>query len=150
MALTPKRISDFTTSRVIVLGTELTEAAIAGVASEKMEFRYLRGQKVTTLTSSAGVVNIDLSLGKYFVLALTENVTSITFSNAPGSGFGDSIMLRITQHASSAKTVAWPASFRWEGSAPAVSTTLSAVDLLALTTLDNGTKWEATLSKGRV
>lgn len=149
MALTPKRISDMA-ARVIVLGTEFVEAAVAGTSSEKMEARHFRGQKVTTLTSSAGVVNIDLSLGKYFTLTLTENITSITFSNAPGAGFGDSIMLRITQHASAAKTVTWPASFRWEGSAPVVSTTLSAVDLLALTTLDNGTKWDATLSKGRV
>ena len=104
---------------------------------------------VTALSISSGVVNIDCALGDYFTLALTANVTSITFTNLPGSGKGASLMVRITQDPSSARTVAWPASFRWEGTAPAVSTTLSAVDLLAISTLDNGTKWDGTLSKGR-
>lgn len=143
-----KKISDLS-AKTALTGTELFEVATAGVASEKVEVRVLRGQRVTALTSSAGVVTIDLSLGKYFTLALTENVTSVLFTNLPGSGFADTIMLRITQGAT-ARTLAWPASFRWEGSAPSVSTASGAVDVLALTTFDNGTKWDATLSKGRV
>lgn len=143
-----KKVSDFV-ELVTVIGTELLEVVQAGVDNLKMEIRNIRGQKVTALTSSAGVVDIDLGKGKYFTLALTENITSITFSNLSGAGYGDSIILRITQDAT-ARTVAWPASFRWEGAAPAVSTASGAVDLLALSTLDNGTKWDATLSKGRV
>lgn len=104
---------------------------------------------VNALTNSAGVVNIDCSLGDYFTLALGANVTSITFSNLPASGKAASLMVRVTQDPSTARTVAWPASFRWEGTAPAVSTTLSAVDLLAITSFDQGTKWDGTLSKGR-
>lgn len=104
---------------------------------------------VTVLSIAAGVVNIDCSLGDYFTLALTANVTSITFSNLPGSGRGASKMVRVTQD-STPRTVAWPASFRWEGAAPSVSTGSGAIDLLALTTFDNGTKWDTTLSKGRV
>jgi len=103
---------------------------------------------VTALSISTGVVNIDCSLGDYFTLALTANVTSITFSNLPGSGKGASLMFRITQD-STARTVTWPASFRWEGGAPSVSTGSGEVDLLAITTFDNGTTWDATLSKGR-
>lgn len=122
---------------------------VQGATNKNLEARVLRGQKVTALTSSSGVVNIDLSLGNYFTLALSENITSITFSNTPGAGFGQTVMLRITQNAS-AKTVAWPASFKWEsGSAGAVSTGSGAIDILALTTFDNGTAWQATLSKGR-
>lgn len=104
---------------------------------------------VTALSSSSGVVNIDCSLGDYFTLALTENVTSITFSNLPGAGKGASLMLRITQD-STARTVAWPSSFRWAGGvAGSVSTGSGAVDVLAISTFDNGTKWDATLSKAR-
>ena len=143
-----KKISDLS-AKTALTGTELFEVATAGVASEKVEARVLRGQSVTALASSAGVVTIDLSLGKYFTLALTENVTNILFTNLTGSGFADTIMLRITQDAT-ARTVTWPASFRWEGSAPSVSTTSGAVDMLALTTFDNGMKWDGTLSKGRV
>lgn len=102
---------------------------------------------VTALSSSSGVVDIDCSLGDYFTLALTENVTSITFSNLPGSGHGASKMVRITQD-STARTVAWPASFKWAGgSAGAVSTASGAVDVLAISTFDAGTTWRATLAK---
>lgn len=102
---------------------------------------------VTALSSSSGVVNLDCSLGDYYTLALTENVTSITFSNLPGSGHGASKMIRITQD-STARTVAWPASFKWAGgSAGAVSTGSGAVDVLAISTFDAGATWRATLAK---
>lgn len=105
---------------------------------------------VTAVSSTSGVLaSLDYALGDYFTLAMTENVTSWTgFSNLPGSGKGCTIMLRITQHASSAKTMAWPSSFKWaDGSAGAISTGLSAVDLLAMTTFDNGTTFRVTLAK---
>lgn len=102
---------------------------------------------VSALSISSGVVNIDCSLGDYFTLALNANVTSITFSNLPASGHGASLMLHITQD-STPRTVAWPASFKWAGgSAGAVSTGSGAKDLLAITTFDAGTAWNATLAK---
>lgn len=104
---------------------------------------------VSVLTPASGVVTIDCSLGDYFTLAPTANVTSIVFTNLPGSGKGATKMVRFTQD-TTARTVAWPSSFRWEGAAPSVSTASGSVDVLAITTFDNGTKWDATLSKGRV
>ena len=102
---------------------------------------------VTVLTPVSGVVTIDLSLGDYFTLAPTANVTSILFTNLAGSGRGASIMLELTQD-STARTYVWPASFKWAGGAAgAVSTASGAKDLLALSTLDNGTTWKATLAK---
>ncbi len=102
---------------------------------------------VTTLTSSSGAVNIDCSLGDYFVLSLTENISTITFSNLPGSGKGASKFIEIVQ-GSGPYTVAWPGSFTWQGGMPVtVSTTLSIVDELAITTLSNGATWKATLGK---
>jgi molybdopterin-binding protein len=126
--------------------TDLLEI-VQGSVNKKLEARMLRGQKVTALTSASGTTTIDLSLGSYFTATLTEN-TTLAFSNAPGSGFGQTVMVLITQ-ASSAKTLTWPASFKWEGAAPAISTGSGATDLLALTTFDNGATWHATLSKGR-
>ena len=102
---------------------------------------------VSALSISSGVVNIDCALGDYFTLALTANVTSITFSNLPASGHGASLMVRITQD-STPRTVAWPASFKWAGgSAGAVSTGSGAKDVLGITTFDAGTAWNATLAK---
>lgn len=107
-----------------------------------------QGSIVTAVTSSAGVLNINCALGDYFTITLTENITSITFSNLPAAGRAQSIMLRIRQHASAAKTVAWPAAFKWAGGvAGAVSVGLSDYDVLAITTFDQGTRWEATIAK---
>ena len=98
--------------------------------------------------ATSGSVAIDYALGDYFTLALAGNVSGLTFDNLPGSGKGATLMVKITQD-STARTVVWPASFKWEGAAPLVSTASGAVDLLAITTFDNGTTWQATLSKGR-
>lgn len=104
---------------------------------------------VVPLTIAGGVLTIDLSRGEYFAVTLTENVTEITITNAPPTGYGASFLLWITQHASSAKTVAMPAAFDWEGgSVGEVSTGVGAVDLLAASTR-NGAAWDVTLSKGR-
>jgi hypothetical protein len=102
---------------------------------------------VSVLTPASGVVNIDCSLGDYFTLAPTANVTSITFSNLPAAGKAMSLMVRFTQD-TTARTVAWPASFKWAGAvAGSVSTGSGAKDLIAITTHDQGTTWLATISK---
>jgi len=98
---------------------------------------------VSALTVSAGSVTVDCSLGDYFTLAPTANVTGWTFTNVPPAC---SLMIGFTQD-STARTVAWPASFKWVGGAGAVSTAAAAKDLLAITTLDGGATWRATLAK---
>ena len=105
-------------------------------------------EPVNALSISSGVVNIDCATGDYFTLSLSANVTSITFSNLPASGKAQTLMVRIQQNASSAKTVAFPSAFKWAGGVTGVvSTALSAYDNLAVTTYDQGTRWEATLAK---
>ena len=100
---------------------------------------------VTAAPISSGVATIDCALGDYFTLAPTANLTGWTFQNVPQ---GCSILVKFTQD-STARTVAWPASFRWVGGTDGVVSTASgAIDLLALTTLDGGATWLATLAKG--
>jgi hypothetical protein len=100
----------------------------------------------STALATSGSVAIDLALGDYFTLALAGNVTTFTFSNLPGAGKGASIMVQITQD-STPRTVGYPASFTWAGGTPGtVSTGSGDVDVLALTTFDNGTTWRATLA----
>lgn len=104
--------------------------------------------KVSALASSAGVLNIDWSLGDYFTITLTENITSITHSNLPAAGYARTVMIRVQQHASAAKTVAMPAAFKWAGgTVGVVSTGVGAIDVLALTTFNQGTTFNATLAK---
>jgi hypothetical protein len=102
---------------------------------------------VTALAIVGGIVTVDLSLGDYYTLALNANVTGWSFINKPGAGKGTSKWIKITQ-ALGPYTVAWDTSFYWEGgTVPSVSTGNTAVDDLALTTVDNGTTWHCTLAK---
>jgi hypothetical protein len=136
------------------LGVTLVDSNGTFVADEAVEISFqqpdpvpgVNRNVVTAVSSVAGVVTIDCALGDYFVLTLTENVTGWVFSNVlPGC----SIMLRIMQDAATARTVAWPASFRWvDGTDGVVSVALGARDRLAITTDDTGTTWDATLAKG--
>jgi len=138
-----------TTGRVLAgSGGPANAQAVALTARTK----YLKDEidttkTVTELTIVTGVVTIDLSLSDYYTLSLNANVTSITFSNPPGPGRGFSKFIQITQ--TGAFTVAWPASFRWEGGSAGAVSGSAAVDLLAITSVDNGVTIHPTLSNGR-
>ena len=129
--------------------------AITGTLSAQTDLQSALNAKlgivenaVVALSISTGVVNIDCSLGSYFTLSISSDVTSITFSNLPAAGYGKTIMIKFTQDAATAHTVSFPSSFKWAGgTAGVVSTTLSAVDVLAITSFDQGTSWDATLAK---
>ena len=104
---------------------------------------------VTALAIASGVVNVDCSLGDYFKLSLNANVTSITFSNLPASGKGQSIMIRMQQDGTGSRTVALPASFKAiAGSDTAVQATANAYTIIAATTFDQGTRWEYVMRAG--
>lgn len=107
----------------------------------------LANRDAVSALATSGSVAVDAALGDYFTLALAGNVSTFTFSNLPGSGHGCTLAIRITQD-STPRTVGWPASFKWAGGTPpAVSTGSGAVDLLIITTFDNGTSWQADLAK---
>lgn len=125
-----------------ITGTLSSQTDLAAALAAKAANR----DAVSALATS-GSVGVDASLGDYFTLALAGNVSTFTFSNLPGSGHGCTLAIRITQD-STARTVGWPAAFKWAGgSPPAVSTGSGAVDLLIITTFNNGTSWQADLAK---
>lgn len=91
---------------------------------------------VTAVTSASGVLTLNLAVGALFTCTLTENITSIVFSNAPAAGFGIAFSIKFTQHASAAKTITgWPAGLtgHWFGGVYVASTALSAIDEVGLT-----------------
>lgn len=101
------------------------------------------------LIIDTGVTNIDLAIGEYFTLELTESITDITFSNLPGAGKGASISIFIQQDGTGAHTVALPANFKAiDGSDVAVQSAANAISILKLTTFDNGTRWEYYMKAG--
>lgn len=100
------------------------------------------------VTSSSGVVSIDLANGNTGSITLTENITDIDFTNVPTNGVS-TFTLQITQHASSAKTVAINAvtvngggnvtAKTAGGAGYTVSSGASAIDLVTFLFLDAGT-----------
>lgn len=94
-------------------------------------------------SSSSGAITFDIDVGNIFDVTLTENITSITFSNVPGTGCVN-IVLVLTQDATGSRTVTWPASVKWHGgTAPTLTTTGNAVDIITMFTIDGGTTWYA-------
>jgi len=91
---------------------------------------FTAGQRgeVTTLTSSSGVLNIDFNASNNFYIELTENLSSITVSNATA---GQSGSIFIAQPASGGPyTVGgWVAAFLFSGgTAPTITATNSKTD----------------------
>ena len=104
-------------------------------------------ETVQTLTSTSGVLTINMNNGKAGTITLTENITDIDFTNIPTSGQAE-FTLHITQHASSAKTVSLKKvtinggseflARTVDGSDYTMSVTLSTVDILVFTFVNGG------------
>jgi hypothetical protein len=88
-------------------------------------------QSLTTNTPTGITQTIDFATGNAQVLSLasaTGNVT-VTLSNAQA---GATYLIKIIQHASSAKNITWPATVEWvDGIAPTISTGASAIDIVS-------------------
>ena len=113
---------------------------IVTVSTNKVAYGKGISEEAVTVTQSSGTVTLDLAQGNFFEFTLTANVTGWTFSNLATSGTASSWIIKITQHASSAKTVAYPAAVKWSGGTDHVmSTTNNAVDIISMFTINNGT-----------
>ena len=115
-------------------------ADIVTVSTNKVAYGKGISEEAVTVTQSSGTVTLDLAQGNFFEFTLTENVTGWTFSNLASSGTASSWIIKITQHASSAKTVAYPAAVKWSGGYDHVmSTGTGSIDIVSMFTIDGGT-----------
>ena len=120
-------------------------ADIVTVSTNKVAYGKGISEEAVTVTQGSGTVTLDLAQGNFFEFTLTENVTGWTFSNLASSGTASSWIIKITQHASSAKTVAYPAAVKWAGGTDHImSTGTGAVDIISMFTIDGGTTIYAT------
>ena len=104
-------------------------------------------EKDVAVTSSSGVVSIDMNNGNTGSITLTENITDIDFTNVPANGVS-TFTLQITQD-STARTVAINAvtvngggdvtAKTAGGGGYTVSTGSGAIDLVTFLFLDAGT-----------
>lgn len=92
-------------------------------------------------TNTGSSYTINLNNGNVFNLIL-NSACSFTFSNPTGSGATCSFTLILTQDATGSRTVSWPAEVNWaSGTAPTLTTTAGAIDVLNFFTYDGGATW---------
>lgn len=102
---------------------------------------------VTSLTSSAGSVAVNLALSNNFSHTLTENTTLANPSNAVA---GQSGCIAITQHASAAKTLSYASNWIYApgSSNPTISTTTGSVNLISYYVVDSTHIWFSLTNHG--
>lgn len=95
---------------------------------------------VQTLTSSGGAASIDvMSDYSAYTITLTED-TTLSFTNTPASGKFKDIFVKVTQHASEAKTfTVTGASGNTAGGSWTASATLSSKEVLGIRVYNGGT-----------
>jgi hypothetical protein len=93
--------------------------------------------------TAAGTTDFDLSAGNIINLSQGTNISSLTFSNPSATGRACSFtLIRTKDNTGTARTIAWPASVKWAGAtAPTLTQTANAVDILVFTTINGGTTW---------
>jgi len=101
---------------------------------------------VATNATATGTVSLDLNDGNIHEVTLTGN-TTFTFDNPVASGKASNLTITLSQDSHGSHTTTWPSSIKWVGgTAPTLTTTASAVDVLTFYTMDNGTTWYGFLS----
>lgn len=113
-----------------------------------VQYNKAVSEKAVSVSSSSGTLTIDCSLGNKFSVTLSENITTLTFTNVPASGYVYGFSLEVIQDAGASgyDVSAWGAggSIRWpESTKPTLTATASARDRFVLETSDGGTSWDA-------
>jgi hypothetical protein len=106
---------------------------------------YLGYESKTAPAISAGVLTLNCGAGTVFVVSLNANITSLVFTSVPAAPSSYGFVLALVADGT-ARTVAWPASFKWPGgAAPTLTSTSGKTDLIVGTTWDGGTTWLVSL-----
>ena len=118
-------------------------SAAAGSRDRTVSVEQLRlvfGGTAVIVADATAAYEMDVSKGAAaFRLGLTENcVFTIT---TPPSG-AHRVLVEVVQPSSTTATVTWPAATTWAGgTAPTLTATPDAVDVIELVTVDAGTTW---------
>lgn len=129
----------------VTIGGSLTAGTISGTLSRPTINGYT--EKVTS-ASTSGSYTIDMTTANVFNITLTGN-TSFSMSGVPANGISGSINMIITQDTTGGHTVSWPSNVLWpSGTAPNLTTTANAIDVVTLFTVNGGTYWLGAHSMG--
>lgn len=101
-------------------------------------------ESVSTPSITSNTLTLDLQSSSVFKVSLDANITTLTLQNSPASASGTGSFILILTADGSARTINWPASFKWAGGiAPTLTSTNGKIDVFAFLTPDNGTSWLA-------
>jgi len=94
----------------------------------------------TVTHSSSGGLSLDLNNGNIIYLNQGANATSVSLTNAPNSHAVSFTIVRKNT-AGSALSITWGSAFKWPsgGTAPTLTNTSNAIDILTFITFDAGT-----------
>ena len=128
--------------------TSDTNKPISSAAQAALDAKVstnLGGQETVSVNNAAsGSVVLNLANGNIFSLRLTGNITSLGISGAVNNR-GCSCTLYLTQDGTGGRTMTWPASFKWSGGVPTLSTAANATDIVVCESIDGGATWFASL-----
>lgn len=100
----------------------------------------------TTASITAGTLSLNLNTASVFNVTLDGNITTLTLSNVQSSGRASSFVIVFTADGT-ARSVTWPASFKWpSGTAPTITSTDAKKDVYVFFTTNGGTTWQAFIS----
>ena len=112
---------------------------IVTVSTNHVKFSKGICESISAVSSSSGVLTLNLATATVFTCTLTENITSWVFSNAVNTQFNAWTVV-LTQHASSAKTVAYQAAVKFGAGVDHVMTAaVNSIDIVSFHTVDGGT-----------
>jgi hypothetical protein len=103
--------------------------------------------QVLTISGNAATLNYSSGQSAIMDLQAASGAVTLTLTNPPATGSYGEFSLKIIQ-GSTARTVTWPGSFKWpDGTAPTLTTTDDAVDVVSGFTIDGGTTWYVTFAQ---
>jgi hypothetical protein len=119
-------------------------AATNGVLTtpEEVRPRLQSAREVIGTVTGNGATSINLDAAAYYVVTMTGNVTSLSFSAVPASPQAFAVTMEIVQGGAGSYTITWPGSIKWPSNvAPVLTTTVGKIDVVTLVTRDGGTSW---------
>lgn len=121
------------------LGGTATAPTVPGMARAN-----LGGMEMVITANATGAMTINLASGNVVSWTLTGNVSGVTINGAT-NGRACSFTLYAKQDGTGNRTITWPASVKWSGGAPTLSTAANAVDIFVFESIDGGTTWYGSL-----
>jgi hypothetical protein len=100
---------------------------------------------VHAVGNSGAALTLDASAAAGYIKTITLTANCTFTLTGTTAGQATTLELVLTQDATGSRTVTWPASVKWSGGAPILSTAAGATDRVVLTSYNNGTTWYADL-----